>query len=578
MDIFFKNNWNWSDVRLYYWYGGDTVVPANPGLEMEPYGKNHGYDYYRMKVPTGIQGFIVSGYRDDNSGVREQTDNITSGWYDGVTFYPSERSGETTCAVGAFQICIDFPSNHRFETDSKFCKFCNYPDEVTVYFQNNWLWTDVRIHYWGSRIDTTVLEYPGKSMELYDNDGTYDYYYLTIPADCDGIKFSGIKDDGTDTRDESPDITSGWYEDITYSMIWNDGNEVKVFNITEFFPCVHGHTEVTVPATDPTCVDTGLTAGVRCSVCDETLTAQQEIPATGVHGDKDVDGRCDTCACLMAPAQLIKTSASLEGNIAVNYFMLLSEEIKADENAYMQFCIADGDPIQVPISEHKVIGEYYVFTCEVAAKEMTDMITSQFFYSGGSTEEHPYNVKIYGEHILNNPGYDNAKTKNLITSMLNYGAASQAYFEYNTDDLANTGVTTAPDYSNVTIEGFDAVRGQGTENVKLCSASLILNSETTLRLFFNGNITATYQGEPLEVKQRSGLYYVDIVDIAAKDLDELVTVTITDNTNATKDVSFNPLSYCKLVLNDSTGTFDREMKDLAAALYLYNQAANEYFM
>ena len=54
-----------------------------------------------------------------------------------------------------------------------------------------------------------------------------------------------------------------------------------------------GHTEVDVEGKAPTCVDTGLTAGKKCSVCGETLTAQTEIPATGEH--TYVDGACSVC-------------------------------------------------------------------------------------------------------------------------------------------------------------------------------------------------------------------------------------------------------------------------------------------
>ena len=42
-----------------------------------------------------------------------------------------------------------------------------------------------------------------------------------------------------------------------------------------------GHTEVTVKGTAATCTKTGLTDGVKCSVCNVTITAQKEIAALG---------------------------------------------------------------------------------------------------------------------------------------------------------------------------------------------------------------------------------------------------------------------------------------------------------
>ena len=42
-----------------------------------------------------------------------------------------------------------------------------------------------------------------------------------------------------------------------------------------------GHTEVTLEAKEPTCTETGLTAGTKCSVCNEILVAQQTVDAKG---------------------------------------------------------------------------------------------------------------------------------------------------------------------------------------------------------------------------------------------------------------------------------------------------------
>ena len=53
----------------------------------------------------------------------------------------------------------------------------------------------------------------------------------------------------------------------------------KTCKVTEGSPL--GHTEVTLEAKDPTCTETGLTAGKKCSVCNTVTQAQQTVPATG---------------------------------------------------------------------------------------------------------------------------------------------------------------------------------------------------------------------------------------------------------------------------------------------------------
>lgn len=298
---------------------------------------------------------------------------------------------------------------------------------------------------------------------------------------------------------------------------------------------------------------------------------------TGVYETNDGD-LCYVENGIVIPAKLHQASISLNGNIAINYYMLLSDKVLSDENAYMQFTMADGEVITVPVSQGVAHDGYYVFTCEVAAKEMTDDVVSQFFYEGGSTVPFTYNVKAYADTILGSTSISD-ELRTLVEAILNYGAASQIHFGYNTDKLANGGNN--PDYTDVVIEGYGAVASQGTKLATLYSASLILKSETTLRFFFQvdssvENFTATHDGKTLEVKQRGGFYYVDVVGIAAKDLDKDVTITISDGTESA-EVFFNPMAYCQGVQNDDTGTYTQQMKDLVAAIYLYNQAANNYF-
>lgn len=56
-----------------------------------------------------------------------------------------------------------------------------------------------------------------------------------------------------------------------------------------------GHTPVDDPAKEPTCTETGLTAGSHCSVCGEVFEAQKEIPALGHDWVEATFSKPQTC-------------------------------------------------------------------------------------------------------------------------------------------------------------------------------------------------------------------------------------------------------------------------------------------
>ena len=87
------------------------------------------------------------------------------------------------------------------------------------------------------------------------------------------------------------------YEKAAGTHVWNRGTVTKPATCTEAgektYTCTScqstrtepitatGHKEVTIPAKAPTCTETGLTAGKKCSVCGTVTVAQTEISATG---------------------------------------------------------------------------------------------------------------------------------------------------------------------------------------------------------------------------------------------------------------------------------------------------------
>lgn len=108
---------------------------------------------------------------------------------------------------------------------------------------------------------------------------------------------------------------------------------------TETVPAT-GHTEETVAGKAPTCTETGLTEGVKCSVCGETLDAQEEL---AVVAHNYVDG---TCAC---GATKVTVTLSIKDYAAANSW--------ANSTKYLTINMGSG--ITVTATGKDNTGKYY---------------------------------------------------------------------------------------------------------------------------------------------------------------------------------------------------------------------------
>ena len=112
-------------------------------------------------------------------------------------------------------------------------------ETIKVYFQNNWLWTNVACHYWGEGVQGT--EFPGALMEKVGTTDGYDVYSVDLPAGVTGFLFSGIKNDGSGATDQSPDIsTEGLVSNAGFKMLWNGANAVEGFTF-DASACAHNY-------------------------------------------------------------------------------------------------------------------------------------------------------------------------------------------------------------------------------------------------------------------------------------------------------------------------------------------------
>ena len=89
------------------------------------------------------------------------------------------------------------------------------------------------------------------------------------------------------------------YNKLKAQAITDVPNSYRITKVTGDFTITvttkAAHTEEVLPAVDPTCTETGLTAGKKCSVCDEILEAQEEVPKLGHDWDEGTVTKESTC-------------------------------------------------------------------------------------------------------------------------------------------------------------------------------------------------------------------------------------------------------------------------------------------
>ena len=135
-------------------------------------------------------------------------------------FYPYRDAVITAHYISTTTFGVDIVGTKAEEPEAQ----SEAADTFKVYFENNWLWTEIYIYYWG--VDGAP-GWRGVPMNFFENNGTYDVYSYDVPTGITGMIISGIKNDGSGAVDQTPDITE-FVDGRQYSMTWNDGNAVNI--------------------------------------------------------------------------------------------------------------------------------------------------------------------------------------------------------------------------------------------------------------------------------------------------------------------------------------------------------------
>ena len=342
----------------------------------------------------------------------------------------------------------------------------------------------------------------------------------------------------------------------------------------------------------------------------------------GDHPDADNDGKCDDCGQYIdgIGAKLAGYSLSLTGNIGVNFYMELSNDIVNDESAYMNFILPNGTTSKVYVSGTHEDGStattdttvkngvtYYVFTCEVAAKEMTSDIKAQMIGNNGEKtgKVYTYTVKEYADYILSHMSAEESDiskaTIQLVKGMLNYGGAAQKYFGYKTDQLASDGLTLTGTVfndtsiiNNITNEANKASVTCANAKVTFKSAYLSLNSTTDLcvsvqfaddvtvkedmfAIWCNTDQISKDQYEVTKVNEEN-CYKITLHGVKASQLNEKYAFYVELSDTEYAELAYGTNSYAYTVMSSACDNINNieSLREVVKALYAYGSCAQEY--
>ena len=256
---------------------------------------------------------------------------------------------------------------------------------------------------------------------------------------------------------------------------------------------------------------------------------------------------------------------TLEGTIGVNFHTKLTNEVLADENAYMNFKLGGEEYMQIPVKDATIDEKTgcYVFRCGVPVKDMETEIVAQVILSDGrSSAEFKYTIQEYADKITSGEVTSATETIALVEAMADFGNFATAYFADETTgetpELPELPELTADDMTY--LESNKCVVTQDEDSIYYGS-SLLLKSNTILRHYFTEEVEGS--------TKKGNLYYIDSEGIPAHNLGKELITRVGDI-----EISYNPLSYAYIAL--SREGIDEELKSVVHAMYLYYQAAQAY--
>ena len=278
----------------------------------------------------------------------------------------------------------------------------------------------------------------------------------------------------------------------------------------------------------------------------------------------------------------------ISDGIYLRYHIQMSEE-SYNGGGYIRFTKSNGEISEIDVSEGEKDAEsgYYVYSCEVAAAEMTERITAILYSETGSIVKGfgRYSVREYAEEILNGSEYV-SEAKEAVKAMLNYGAYAQKYFGNTEIGLANEGIEDNVQSIDSIEKGY-FINNANVGGFRYVSTALELCSRTVMYHYFRlddgldiSDFSFKFNGKDVTptISEKNGVirYEFKSQGIAPVNLSKAIGFVVYDATGKyIGSLTYSPTHYLYLVISNVND--NPELLDLAKAMYLYSEAVYAYY-
>ena len=554
----FTNNQHWNSVYAYAWTSNETPTLGDwPGTPMTKLGDNGmGSDNYQITVPANTAYIIFTDGQNQTVDIPCQTGkgyyptNQTNGNWNVGTWDLADEPTETTVAVETTQP-VQPPVG---ETTTKAATTSS-----RVVFTNNQNWSSVYAYAWTSSEQPTLGDWPGTPMtKIGDNGMGSDNYQITVPANTAYIIF-------TDGQNQTVDIPcqtgKGYYPTTQTNGKWNVGTwdlEVQ-------------------PGTEQTTTDQG-----QVELTDPEITEQTTTPVASEIYD---------------PSRTVRTySISLADAIGMT-FRVLTNTVADLDNPYVVVEMNGQETVIDTYTEDTSRGEYLFKFNKIYPQNLGDEVKATVYgmkngvlYYG---PEYTKTVKGYVENQLAKPAVaGNVPMRKLLVSLLNYGAETQLYSGYHTDNLATSGLTNEQkswgetEYGTlVNVKNYNYETYPGT-TCTWKSASLVLGSTVQIKTRFTASdasskkirveINGAYEdfGPENIVDEGNGTYSFSYAGVYANSMNDTVKFTVMEQGKpVSSTTTYSIASYASNYINSSQYP---ALASLLRAMMCYGKAAESF--